>query len=395
MNWKLRRMLPALPLAIVAIGLAAGAKPRSEPPNTEDARETAMKLQEAFAAIAERAGQSVVSVTSYVREESAASKQESRERESSQWQEAPETDLYPGFRKLHSGSGLVLGKETHIVTLRRFVTRSTGEPADVVDVETQDGQHVMCRVIGVEPTLDLAVLEFVPLSEGHRPKLVSAALGDSDSLRVGYWTFALGDPSGPAQSFVPGTLSAKPERSCYQEQMTATYMLAALNVHPEAYGGPLVDIRGEVVGIMTPRPPQQADGQGFEYALPINVVMPIYEGLKVSQSFRSPWLGFAVLEMAALRDQSDAEVFRTMLRPHFGIYIDAVFAPSPASKADIRVGDFLIGFNGKRIFSVYRFQEQLHLTGIGRPAKLEFFRAGQTFLKDIVVEERPKAAEPQ
>jgi len=394
MNWKLRRMLPALPLAIVAFGLAAGAKPRSESPN-EDARESALKLQETFAAIAERAGKSVVSVTSYVREESTASEQASPEAGSSQWQEARETDLYPGFRKLHSGSGVVLGKETHIVTLRRFVTRSTGEPADVVDVETQDGQHVMCRVVGVEPTLDLAVLEFVPLSEGYRPKLVSAAPGDSDSLRVGYWTFALGDPSGPAQAFIPGFLSAKPERSCYQEQLTATYMQAALNVHPEAYGGPLVNIRGEVVGITTPRPSQQADGHGIEYALPINVVMPIYEGLKVNQSFRSPWLGFAVLEMAALRDRSDAEAFQTMLRPHFGIYIDAVFEPSPASKADIRIGDFLIGFNGKRIFSVYRFQEQLHLTGIGRPAKLEFFRAGQTFLKDIVVEERPKAAAPQ
>jgi len=391
-------------LAVVTSGDAARAQPASgsavacveeSAAAAQDCLDTAVRLQDAFAAVAARVFPSVVCVTSYVRDEPAKAKAKSAAARPNQWREANPAGPYAGFHKLHSGSGLLLGQENHVVTLRQFVTRPTGQPAEVVDVETADGRHLLSRVVGVEPTLGLAVLEFVAVPEHYRPNYVAATLGDSDSIRVGHWTFALGDPSGPAKLFAPGVLAALPERRCYQEQLTATYLQSALRVHPEAYGGPLVNIRGEVIGITTPHPQQASDCDGIEYALPIDIVLPIYEGICANESFRSPWLGFAVLEIAALRDRMpDPEAFRTLVRPRLGVYIDDVFDPSPAARADIRVGDFLVSFNGQPIFSVYRFQEQLHLTGIGRMGKLEIFRAGQTLVKEVTVEERPEAAVP-
>ena len=398
LTMALRRLLLTLTCLGVAIGVratGASSEPKAKNPRAREALDSATRLQDAFATVAERVSPSVVGITSYVRQETQEVIPDSTAAPPDPWREVAEGQ-YPGFRQLHSGSGVVIGEACHVLTLRQFVTTPNGEPADLVDVETHDGRHLMSQVLGVEPTLNLAVLEFVPLAPHQPLKCAPATLGDSDSLRVGYWTFALGDPVGPPSFFSPGVLAGLPERRCYQEQLSATYMQAALRMHPQAYGGPLVNIRGEIVGITTPRPPQQADFDGLEYALPINIVMPIYEGIRANKSLRSPWLGIAVLEIVDLRQRLPTpEAFRTMVRPRFGIYIDAVFDPSPASRADIRAGDFLISFNGRRLFSVYRFQEQLHLTGIGRPAKLEIFRAGEILLKELVIEERPETARPK
>ncbi len=397
----LRRLLLFLTCLGVALGVratGASSEPKAKNPRARQALDAATRLQDAFASVAERVSPSVVCITSYVRQEGQGQEAlpDTVAHQPGQWLEAGEPEQYPGFQKLHSGSGVIFGADCHVLTLRQFVIRPSGEPADLVDVELHNGEHLMSQVLGVEPTLNVAVLEFVRLAPRQLPPCAPPVLGDSDSLRVGYWTFALGDPEGPPKFFSSGVLAGLPERRCYQEQLSATYLQASLKLHPEAYGGPLVNIRGEIVGITTPRPPRQADFDGLEYALPINIVTPIYEGIRANKSLRSPWLGIAVLEIVDLRQRLPTpEAFRAMVRPRFGVYIDAVFDPSPASRGDIRAGDFLISFNGRRLFSVYRFQEQLHLTGIGRTAKLEIFRAGEILRKEIVVEERPEAARPK
>jgi S1-C subfamily serine protease len=215
-----------------------------------------------------------------------------------------------------------------------------------------------------------------------------------------------------------GTLSSRPERQCYQEELTATLMQASLGIPVGGYGGPLANIQGEVVGIMVPGPGAEfpelvRTTRSLEFALPIDLAMAIYEPLKLRESRKSPWLGFSVLELGAVRlkptetnpalaPDTTGSVGRRRLRssprsqfPRLGVTIDDVFEPSPAAAADIRIGDTLLSIDGNTLVSVGDFQKWLYLSGIGRTIELEIYREGQTLEKRVTVEERPESARPR
>jgi len=210
---------------------------------------------------------------------------------------------------------------------------------------------------------------------------------------VGYWAIALGDPPGPEKNFVPGTIAARPERDCYQEHRTSTLFQTSVAMAPTGFGGPLVNLRGEVVGLTVPGAGVGAmpfgAGSRPVSALPINLAMTIYRALKVKESERSPWIGISVLELTA-------EVRGRLISPPLtGIYIDDVFAPSPASRSDIRVGDVLTKMNDHRIVAVGDFQTWLYLLGIDAPVTLEISRDGKTLEKAVTIEQRPESAVPR
>jgi S1-C subfamily serine protease len=125
--------------------------------------------------------------------------------------------------------------------------------------------------------------------------------------------------------------------------------------------------------------------------LPINLVLNLFEALKVAQSQRSPWLGISVLELPLARRQLGATVQESSF-PESGVYIDNVFDPSPAFRAGVRPGDFLIGLGGHRVSSVADFQMWLYVLGIGTEAELELLRTGQTKKVNAPIEERPVSA---
>ena len=93
--------------------------------------------------------------------------------------------------------------------------------------------------------------------------LAPVTIADPEAIRVGHWAIAVGDPLGPQRVFAAGLISARPQRDCYQADLAATFLEASLQVHPEAYGGPLVDIEGAVMGIDRPAP-DAAVRRGFE-----------------------------------------------------------------------------------------------------------------------------------
>ena len=124
-----------------------------------------------------------------------------------------------------------------------------GGLADLVDAETFDGTIALCEVVGTEPTLNLAVIKLALYPNAEPPVLAPVTIADPEAIRVGHWAIAVGDPLGPQRVFAAGLISARPERDCYQAELAATFLEASLQVHPEAYGGPLVDLQGQVMGI--------------------------------------------------------------------------------------------------------------------------------------------------
>lgn len=366
---------------------------RSAPPESIDQAavgdnglEVAALLERAFARVAERVFPSVVGISVYeklgVPEPFGAAGSSP-----SGWREGDAEDrLYPGFRRAKSGTGFLVTGDGDVLTTASVLTHFVSSKAkDVIDVELAGNIHCRARLIGQEPTIDLAVLRIVaPVP------LRSVTIGDSDRVQVGHWAIAVGDPPGPEKTFAPGTIAARPERECYQEHRTSTLLQSSVAIDPAGFGGPLVNIRGEVVGLTIPSPGVPAASSDPTSrpvsALPINLAMTIYRALKVKESERSPWLGISVLDLSSrLRGRLEST-------PLTGIYIDDVFAPSPASRTGIRVGDILTKMDDHPILSVADFQTWLYLLGIDTIVTIEMVRDGKTLQREVTIEQRPKSA---
>ncbi|HXV75777.1 MAG TPA: trypsin-like peptidase domain-containing protein, partial [Candidatus Polarisedimenticolaceae bacterium] len=307
------RASPPAPAAPVLAGPRRDADSQAAAIDATAPLDLALQLQDAFAGVAERMLPSVANVTTYVRTGDRAA--EAAPERDEAWAVAGSAALaYPGFRRLRSGSGFFVSRDGYLLTGHHVVVREDGEPAEVIDVELPGGRRVLSRLVGAEPTLDLALLKLEVVSEHRPPEVVPVAIGDAGSLRVGHWVIAVGDPSGPERTYAVGTLAARADRQCYQEQRSATLLQASLVLHRESYGGPLVDIRGRVVGMLVP-PPEAAATNATEYALPIELAINISDALKVVESRRSPWLGVSVLELASARRSRAAEATPPDLPP--------------------------------------------------------------------------------
>src|SRR5581483_1678157 len=233
--------------------------------------------------------------------------------------------------------------------------------------------------------------------------LPPAEIGDSDRLEAGHWVIALGDPPGPDSTFVVGLVASPAERQCYQEHLSATGLQTSLQVPPAALGGPVTDIFGRFVGLnvrptraMVGADPVSASPGADEraFTLPSNLILTLFDALKTAQTHRSPWLGISVLEPSLLRQRLGAQV-DTIVFPPSGIYVDDVYDPSPASRAGVQPGDFLLGLAGHPIASVADFQTWLYALGIGRSVELKLQRAGTPLAVVAPIEERPASAQPR
>jgi S1-C subfamily serine protease len=346
----------------------------------------ALELEAAFAAVADLAFPSVASVGAWVEVDPAAAP--GGEGEGAGWREAgPRDDPYPGFRLARSRSGFFVSEEGLFLTNAGAIEPVDGRAIAIVDVEI-DNLHYRARVVGVEPTVDIALLKVeVPFATR------AVQLAQEESVRVGRWAIALGDPPGPERTFATGTIAARPERLCYQEQRAATLVQTSCRLDPESYGGPVVDISGRVFGITVPRPGGEGPGAlaAFAFArqaqaLPIGIALTLADAMKARESNRSPWLGFSVLELSRQT--------RNRRSPRTGVFIDDVFEPSPASRADVRTGDVLTAIDENRVLSVPDFQKWLYLAGIGAKVTLHLSRDGAEIAIPMVIEERPPEAMP-
>ncbi|MBM4247299.1 MAG: PDZ domain-containing protein, partial [Deltaproteobacteria bacterium] len=354
----------------------------------------ALQLQDAFAGVAARVFPSVVGVTGYVKD-AAWSPEQKRDAGGPLWTSAGIDALrYPGYRPVRSGSGFVVDEAGLVLTRDRLLRGGQDELAALVDVELADHTHRVATVVGSEPTLDLAVLQIAEPSDGTSQSPPPVALGDSDRLAIGQWVLALGDPPGNEQTFAVGIVSAPPVRQCYQQELSATRVQSSLAIPERALGGPVVDIQGRVVGLGVgePRgaaPPPGSPGTG--HVLPINLVLNLYEALKVAHSTRSPWLGISVLELDRMARSATTEKAKAAL-PVNGIGIDDVFVPSPAAAAGVQPGDFLVEMGGHAIQSVGDFQKWMYVLGIGARVELGLLRDGQPLRATVTIEARPAEA---
>lgn len=363
------------------------------------ALQAARQLQRGFADVAEHVWPSVVTVRAYERVATRNRESAKASAKKPGWV-APSSSTYEGFREYSSLTGWVVHQDGEILTCNHGLLKPDGSRPDLIDIETNDFQRILCERVGIEPTVNLAILQAVVWPNSHPKKLAALEWADSDAVRSGNLLLCFGDPSGPGRFLQTGTFIAHPQRDCYQDLLGSFYIQVGLVAHPQAYGGPMVDLEGRVVAMLAPN--QTAPGTwqasqrlGVEFGLPSKIVSGLHAAIREVRSFESPWLGFAVMSRPELAKERGLDAYHAIDKPKNGILIENVFEPGPAAAAGIQPGDWLVTFGRTRIFTPVDFQKQLYLAGVGGEVRVEVYRSGAMASYELVIEKRPDAAKPR
>ena len=229
------------------------------------------------------------------------------------------------------GTGFIINKDGYVLT-NNHVIRDTDE----IQIKLANDHVYPGRVVGAYPQLDVALLKF----ETTEP-LTVAPLGDSETLEIGEWVIAIGNPFGLNHTVTAGIVSAKGRRDIMAngEPMYARFIQTDASINPGNSGGPLINLRGEVVGINTAI---NAAGQGIGFAVPVNMIKKILPQLATGKVNRS-YLGVRVGPVA----QELAE--RLKMERATGALVREVLTGTPADKAGVQPGDVILAWDGKPI----------------------------------------------
>lgn len=274
-----------------------------------------------------------------------------------------------------AGSGLILDSSGHIVTNNHVVAS-----ADVVKISLKDGRTFKGQVLGSDPATDIAVIE----TEGNSlHDLPRASLGDSDHLKVGQFALAIGNslglPGGHTVSL--GVVSALGRPLPGADFIFEGFIQTDAAVNPGNSGGPLANLRGEVIGINTAIIPF-ANGLGF--AIPINTVRSVADQILDHGRVVRPWLGVSAV------DVSPPVSKRYGLGVDRGVLVVEVSRFSPAFEAGLRQGDVIMSIGG---FETRKMKEMLSILSkqaIGQAAKLSVIRNGHTIELSVRLSETPE-----
>ncbi len=260
------------------------------------------------------------------------------------------------YRQRGLGSGFIISKDGYIVTNNHVVER-----AKEIQVILEDGESYDAKVVGKDPKTDLALLKINPKKE-----LKAVTFGDSDSLRIGDWVIAIGNPFGLGHTVTAGIVSAK-GRSLGLGQYD-DFIQTDAPINPGNSGGPLFNLKGEVVGVNTAI---VAGGQGIGFAIPSNMAKYVIEQLKTKGKVVRGWLGVLV-------QQVTPEIAESLgLKEPQGALVSDVTPGSPAEKAGIKRGDVIVEFDGHRIKEMPDLPKLVATTPPGKEVKIKIIRERQ------------------
>ncbi|WMI70552.1 DegQ family serine endoprotease [Aminobacterium sp. MB27-C1] len=255
------------------------------------------------------------------------------------------------------GSGFIVSEEGQILTNNHVV-----EGADKITVTLSDGRTFSAKVLGTDPTFDLAVIK---IDANHLPVL---KLGDSDRLDVGEWVVAIGNPFGLEHTVTVGVISAK-NRSIHAGDVNFDGFLqtdAAIN--PGNSGGPLINLSGEVVGINSAIVPY---AQGIGFAIPINMAKQVMNDLVKYGKVKRGWLGVYVQPLT----KEFASAYG--IKEEKGAVISDVVPDSPAAKAGLQRGDVIVSVNGNKIENHQDLVFRIRQSMAGDAVTLNVIRKGK------------------
>ncbi len=271
------------------------------------------------------------------------------------------------------GSGLILDKEGHIVTNHHVIKDAT--TIEVLFAKSK--RKVSARVVGADPKTDIALLK-VSTNRDLRP----LSLGDSDRLRIGDIVLAIGNPFGFSHTVTSGIISAKGR--VIGTGPYDNFLQTDAAIHPGNSGGPLLDVRGRVIGINTAI---SAEGPGIGFAIPMNLVKRVIRDLKTHGKVIRPWLGIVGKNILS-RDDIEKVVDPSGV---FGVIVTNLIIDGPAYKSGMKIGDLIMALGNKKVYDLNMLQRLLSQRRPQERVSLKIYRRGKGFINTLVsLEEIPK-----
>ena len=290
---------------------------------------------------------------------------------------------HPQSYKLEGvGSGVIIDPDGLVLT-NEHVVRDADQIKVILYDKNGDKKEYVGRVAGKDARTDIAV---VRINAGH--KLPFAALGDSEKVRVGDWAIAIGSPFNLAQTVTVGIISADRQSLNIEDKEYHNLIQTDAAINRGNSGGPLLNIRGEVVGINTAIYAPTGVFAGIGFAVPINQAKAILDELVHKGHVVRGWLG---VELA--REVTPAMVKAFGLPDAQGALVNDVMPKSPAEKAGLKRGDVIRSFNGKATTSSDVLQNLVAQTAPKKSVPVEIIRDKQKKTLTLVLGERPESAD--
>ena len=276
-------------------------------------------------------------------------------------------------QRVGSGSGVIISTDGYIITNNHVI-----DEADSIQVTLNDKRTFMAKVIGSDPTTDIALIKIAATD------LQPITFGNSDDLKVGEWVLAVGNPFNLNSTVTAGIVSAK-GRSIMTGESDRDKIMSFIQtdaaVNPGNSGGALVNTKGELVGINTAIYSQTGTFTGYSFAVPISIAGKVVGDLKQYGTVQRGMLGVSIGDPENVKKSSD-----TKIQVLEGAYVGDFSMRSAAKEAGIEKGDVITAVNGNKVTSPNSLQEQIIKFKPGDKVKITVDRYGQQ--KEFTVELR-------
>jgi len=288
------------------------------------------------------------------------------------------------FKQNGLGSGVIIDEKGFILTNDHVIKR-----ADKITVILSDGREFKAEVKGSDPRTDLAVIKI------DAENLPAAKLGDSDELKIGQWTVAIGNPFGAFLNSSEPTVTAGVVSALHRALGAGLRKESDYNdliqtdaaINPGNSGGPLVNLKGEVVGINTAIFSTSGGYEGVGFSIPVNVAKRIIGKLIEGKKISYGWLGVTVQNL----DENLAKHFG--LESKNGALVAKVLNAGPAEIAGLKIGDVIVKLDDQQINNIKELINIVGKSEVGKKVSLDVIRNKKYLQSEIALGERPSIAD--
>lgn len=271
------------------------------------------------------------------------------------------SSLFKNEVKREKGSGVIISDDGDIITNYHVIA-----DADFIEVTLADKREFVAQVIGTDQVSDIALLKIEAESLSH------LLFTNSDSLKVGDWVLAVGNPFGLQSTVTAGIVSAKArDIDILDKNDIGSYIQTDAVLNPGSSGGALVNSQGQLMGISTAILSSTGNYQGLSFAIPSNVARKVVVDIKEFGSVQRGKIG------AGIRDVDDEMAKKMGLPAVAGVYINRINLNSAASDAGLRKGDVIINISGNEVNAVSSFYESINKYRPGDDITISYYRNGK------------------
>jgi len=386
---KLRVWIAALGVACLLAGIGIGAMLSGRPTVAQNELQIARApeaLSASFAEIARRVEPAVVNIETLQTASDVVAEKDDEDQKEDQPSNNPLLDMFRRQQRGPTrgvGSGFIVSPKGYILTNNHVI-----EDATRIIVGLQSGEKYRGKVVGVDQETDVAVIKIDAPQD-----LPTVTLGDSNAAQVGDWVLAMGSPFGLDQTVTAGIISKKERESPFFTNFQR-FLQTDAAINRGNSGGPLVNMRGEVIGMNSQIATSTGDYNGIGFALPANETSFVYKQLVAQGKVKRGYLGVRL-------ESVHEEIARVYGLPEARGAIVTEVEPTmagqvtPAAKAGIQANDIIVDFNGQQVASAQDLIQRVAGTPVGQSASLGFLRDVDGKLDKqtatVVLIERPPA----